>query len=500
MKNDTVRVFRSDFEAFVQKAFGYQHDGQKLGRHPYIDHLCYELAKVGGGETKRLVINLPPRHLKTFLAAICLTVWTLGHKPSAKIMIVTYSEALAKDIAYQIRNILRSNWYQKTFPTRLAEDRLSVFDFGTTKGGSVYAVSADGSITGRGADLIIFDDPLDIKDAGNLEQIEKVNQRFDTLISSRLNNPKEGQLIIIAHRLHECDLSGHVLGQGGWHHIALPLIAPRKKTYELGHDRWERKKDELLRPDVFTSKDIDRLRANTVNPDFETFYQQSAEQGAQLRIKREHFPTVTTRHFRDGPVVLSVDAGQRRGPNSSFSVIQAWTPFGGGHILIDQWRDKCDYEELCLNFWRLIRRHRPAACLIEEAANGFALISDARRKKWLRIVPVEPGGRSKTRRLSPHITTIRSRRIHLPDTAMWREAFINEFVDFPSGPNDDQVDATTQYLDWISNNPRLEIPAPRALSLWQILGARQRLNNGLCYRRAPTHALGWRLFNRGKSQ
>jgi predicted phage terminase large subunit-like protein len=463
MRNDFVSVFRRDFEAFAQKAFGQQHGGEGLGRQRYIDYLCHELAKVADGETKKLVINLPPRHLKTFLAAICLTAWMLGRKPSAKIIVVTYSEALAKDIAYQIRDILKSNWYKEIFTTRLAEDRSSVFDFGTKQGGSVYAVSADGSITGRGADLIIFDDPLDIKDAGNLEQIQKVNQRFDTLISSRLNNPKTGQFIIIAHRLHECDLSGHVLGQGGWRHVALPLIAPRKKTYDLGHERWERMKDELLRPNAFTRKDINRLRANTMNPDFDTFYQQSAERGAQLRIKRDHFIAVPTRYFLDKPVVLSVDAGQRRGPNSSFSVIQAWTPFDNDHILIDQWREKCDYEELRSAFWRFVRHYRPAACLIEDASNGCALISQA-RKRGLDVVDLVPDGRSKTSRLSPHVRTIRNRHIHLPDDALWRDAFITEFVEFPTGPNDDQVDATSQYLDWIAKHPSLKSPAPRALA------------------------------------
>jgi hypothetical protein len=117
---------------------------------------------VAEGKTQKLVINLPPRHLKTFLGAICFSAWRLGRKPSLKIIIVTYSEAAAKEIAYQIQRILGARWYQSIFATRLAKGRSSVTDFGTKQGGSLVAVSADGSITGRGGDLIIYDDPLNI--------------------------------------------------------------------------------------------------------------------------------------------------------------------------------------------------------------------------------------------------------------------------------------------------------------------------------------------------
>ena len=137
-----------------------------------------------------------------------------GVESAEKILIVTYSEQLALHIAYLVRKILQSTWYMKYFPTRLADDRTRVADFATTAGGGVYAVSAQGSITGRGATVIIFDDPLNIDDAGNLDQIQKVNERFDTVIMSRLDNPKTGRVVIIGHRIHPNDLSAHVL-EGG---------------------------------------------------------------------------------------------------------------------------------------------------------------------------------------------------------------------------------------------------------------------------------------------
>jgi hypothetical protein len=139
-------------------------------------------------------------------------------------MVVTYSDQLAEHITYHIRRVLQAPWFTKLFTTRVAGDRSKVDDFATSHGGQVFATSIGGALAGRGADLIIFDDPLDLKDASNERQIAVVNQRFDSLVMSRLNDPRTGRVVIIAHRLNDNDLSAHVIKQGGWRHVALPLV------------------------------------------------------------------------------------------------------------------------------------------------------------------------------------------------------------------------------------------------------------------------------------
>ena len=267
------------------------------------------------------MINLPPRHLKTFLAGIYLPAWVLAKDPSARIMIITYNDQLAEHITYQIRRVLKSNWFMSVFKTRVAEDRSKVGDFATSQGGSVFATSIGGALAGRGADLIIFDDPLDLKDAGNERQIELVNQRFDNLVMSRLNDPRTGRVVVIAHRLNDNDLSAHVRRQGGWRHVVLPLTASRKATYDLGFDEWVRERGELLRPGSYTKKKIKHLQATTINPDFELFYQQGRGGGRRMSLKAKHFPTVDASTLPKLPIILSVDPGQRPGVNNSFSVI-----------------------------------------------------------------------------------------------------------------------------------------------------------------------------------
>ena len=458
-------LIRNDFASFVRKAFCHDHDGKKLGKEKYINYLCFELERVAEGETRRLVINLPPRHLKTFLAAIYLPAWVLAKTPSARIMIITYSEQLAEDITYKIRRVLRSAWFKKIFKTRVAEDRSKVGDFATTQGGAVFATSVGGALAGRGADLIIFDDPLDLKDAGNLKQVELVNQRFDSLILSRLNDPRTGRIVIIAHRLNDNDLSAHVGKQGRWRHVVLPLIATRKKSYDLGYDTWVRNPAELLRPGTYTPKQLTQLAMNTINPDFELFYQQGLGHGARMTIKAEHFSLIDSNLVSGSPVILSIDPSQGRGVKNSYCVIQAWSPYHGDHVLLEQWREQCTYDRLKSAYWWFVRQFRPSVVLIEATANGPALISEAKRRSTPIVVEIAPDGRSKAARLLTHVPLIRGAHIHLAEAAAWHADYVNEFVNFPSAPFDDQVDATTQYLDWVAANPVPGLPPQRAIAV-----------------------------------
>jgi hypothetical protein len=292
MTSEFKSLLRTHFQSFVRKAHAELNSGEKLGNQPYIDHMCDELVECGPGSGGRLVINVPPGHGKTFIDTICFAAWTLAHRPSAKIIIVTCGEHLAKDIAYKVREILRQPWFKEIFDTRVAKDRSSVLDFATTDGGAFGS-----KITGRRADLIIVDDPLDIGDASNIDEIEHVNNLFDTVLVSRLNNPKKGSIIIVADRLHENDLSGHVLADEDtdWKSVVLPLIA----THATKHGNWRREEGDLL-PNAFSLRDVERLRRNTVNPDFETLYQQDPSGGfvsapapitiAALREVADRFP------------------------------------------------------------------------------------------------------------------------------------------------------------------------------------------------------------------
>ena len=453
MRHDLNLLLRNDLLSFAQKAF-WEMNAQRMPEDRYLELLASRLAEVVTGDSKRLIVNLPPRHFKSWIGSVCLSAWILGRDPSAKILMVTYGQELADKIAHTIRGIMRSEWYRELFKkTRLAKSRSKLVDFVTTAGGGVRSVSIEGGVTGHGADYILIDDPTELKDCDNVKRLDRVVELFDTEILTRLNNPKRGRVVIIAHRVNEDDLPGHLLEQGRWEHLKLPLIAMRRRSYKLPDGGvWIREKGELLRPDAFTQRDIELLQVAR-RPGFETVQQQNPG-GTKLRIKPEHFgqfPSALV-PMSDAGVVLSVDPGQKGGPTNSFSVVQAWLPVRGNHVLLEQWRDQAHYPVLREAVRRMIKRHNASAVLIEDTNQGPSLVSEIRPHPGMRICPIIPIG-DKVERVRKHQALIRYGRIQLPSDAVWRESFIAEWRLFPCAGYDDQVDATAQYLEWISNNP-----------------------------------------------
>jgi predicted phage terminase large subunit-like protein len=449
-------LFRKDFFSFARKALR-ELQGTRLGDEPYLKYLAKELDLFAKGKTHRLIVNLPPGHLKTLLGSVCLTAWLLAHEPSLKIMIVTHAEHLSKTIARNIREIVQSAWYGEIFETRIRRGHAEVTDFGMTSGGGVFVTSFSSGFTGHRGDVIIVDDPHDIGDP--VERIASTVETFNMKLLSRLNDRKNGRVLVIAHRVHECDLSARLLGKGRrWKHVVLPLVATRDQTYEMPSGTWLRRKGELLRPDSFGPEDIEELRENSFNPSFDMLYQQDCDFQALPPIERHHFRTFQAPPSPFAPVVLSVDAGMTNTPRSAFSVIQAWCPEAGRHFLLDQFREQCDLVALQDQIRRFRKWYRPVAILIERAANGHALISLLTRKYGELVIPVDLDNRSKSARLRVHAQTILHLDICIPAAAPWTEGFIKEFVEFPKGKYTDQIDATTQYLD---RAPELAALPPR---------------------------------------
>lgn len=453
MKNEIKRVLRTDFLAFARKAIR-ELDGTLVSDDQYLEYLATYLMAVADGKTKRLLINMPPRHLKTLLASICLPAWVLAHEPNKKIMVVTYSEDLAHYIASSIRAILCADWFMKLFDTRIAKGHAAAMNFATAAGGALYAASIDGSVTGFGADLIIVDDPHNITDAGHPKQLERTIERFDTIIMSRLNNRKKGRIVVIAHRIHDADLPAHLIAGGGWTHAVLPLIATCDQTYETAYGPWHRRKDTLLRPDADDLHEAKRLRAKHVNPPFDLLYQQDADGQALPSITADHFANYIPGSLGSVSHVISIDTGTDEGDRRSFSVIQVWATNGANHFLVAQYRERCDFEDLLRAARLSCRRYSQSPVLIEATANGPALISKLKRMWPKRVVAITPRG-SKSTRLRPHIEQIVAGRVRLPLGEPFCQGFVDEFLCFPHGRHTDQVDAFSQYLSWVTDNPEL---------------------------------------------
>jgi predicted phage terminase large subunit-like protein len=456
-----ANVIRSSFGAFVSYAFLMIH-GEKLGHQPYVDHLCYAISRLIDGKINRLLINLPPQHLKSFIGTICLAAFLLGKNPRLRIILVAYNDMFAEALSGKIRDMMQSPWYQQAFTTRIKDGHSRANDFETRDGGGVFAASATGAITGRPADFILYDDPHEISDWNNDRKLNLVWANFNTVLS-RLSDKVSGRILVVAHRVSDKDLSSYLLAEKGWKYVRLPLIAVKARTYELGHEEWTREKGDVLRPEAYPPAELQRLRRTQVAPPFELFCQQGLGSQTALKARPEHFQNFAQHQTPIGPVVLSIDPGYGGGPNASRSVIQAWKHQSKQHYLIDQFCEQCDAEELRMAFWFFVRKYHPSVALVENTANGPALYSRIRRKAWFEVKMIVPRRDSKAIRFNDHLPKIRNKHVYLPEFAVWREAFVAEVVAFP-GEFDDQIDAMTQYLDFMDSDPSISQPRTRVTS------------------------------------
>src|SRR5437899_4846577 len=205
-------ILRSDLGYFAERCFYDLNPQAAFLTNWHIEVIAAKLAAVREGKIRRLIINLPPRHLKSLLASIAFPAWCLGHGPSAQILCVSYAQELADKLSRDCRRILASDWYQRLFPTRLAPRHQPVPEFETTAQGSRVATSVGGVLTGRGADIIVIDDPLKPEEALSQTQRQAANEWYDHTLYSRLNDKLTGAIVLIMHRLHESLASGMTRG------------------------------------------------------------------------------------------------------------------------------------------------------------------------------------------------------------------------------------------------------------------------------------------------
>src|SRR5438445_5586124 len=196
-------VLRQDFGTFVARCFHDLNPQTELARSWHLDVIAAKLTAVRQGTIRRLIINLPPRHLKSLLASIAFPAWCLGHDPSAQILSVSYGQELADKLARDCRSIMMSAWYRRIFSTRLAAHCQAVQEFVTTAQGYRLATSNGGVLTGRGADIILIDDPLKPEEALSEAQRQAANEWYDHTLYSRQNDKQHGAIVIIMQRLHE---------------------------------------------------------------------------------------------------------------------------------------------------------------------------------------------------------------------------------------------------------------------------------------------------------
>src|SRR5947208_278632 len=446
-------VLRQDFGTFAARCFHDLNPQTELARSWHLDVIAAKLTAVRQGTIRRLIINLPPRHLKSRMASPAFPAWCLGHDPSAQILCVSYAQDLADKLARDCRSTTISPWYQRIFPTRLAPQRQAVQEFITTRQGYRLATSTGGVLTGRGADLILIDDPLKPEEALSRARREATNEWYANTLYSRLNDKCSGAIVIIMQRLHEDDLVGHVLGQEPWEVVCFPAIAEAEEVHEIatiwGPRRFTRRRGDALHPERESLATLEHIRRTIGEYNFAGQYQQApAPLGGGL-VKAAWFKRYAEneRPERFERIVQSWDTANKATELSDFSVCTTWGMRDKNLYLLGVLRRRLEYPALK----RAVREQRDHfganVVLIEDKASGTQLIQELIADGCYVVTRYQPTT-DKIMRLHAQTGMIENGFVHIPETAPWLAEYLHEMTVFPNGKHDDQVDSTAQFLDW----------------------------------------------------
>ncbi|MGH1590599.1 DUF5681 domain-containing protein [Methylobacterium phyllosphaerae] len=245
-------ALRADLALFVEQAFATLEPGTAFSPNWHYEHLCWALMRVLRGEVRRLIINVPPRSGKSIIASVALPMFAVGHAPNRRIICVSHTEDLARKFSIDRRAIAQSSWFGAAFPAfRPTGRRPRDLEMTTTLRGSVLAAGMGGAVLGRGADLIVIDDPIKAVDALSQAERRRVNEAFDSTLLTRLNDKQRGAIVIVMQRLHADDLVGHVVARDDWEMVSLPAIATEDACHRLSDvpgDCYRRRAGELLHP------------------------------------------------------------------------------------------------------------------------------------------------------------------------------------------------------------------------------------------------------------
>ena len=441
---------RQDFRAFAQRAFPIVDNGLlEPARH--IDIICRLLEKVEDGDVRRALVCIPPRYLKTYLISIAYTAYLLGRNPKTRIICASYGGQLTEKFCADTLKLMKSPWYRRIFPgTHLDPKKQNKIEIGTTAGGYRFATSVGATLTGRGADYIIIDDPLKADEAHSPTARDNCIDWFNSAVHTRFNHPKKGRMIVVAQRLHAQDLPGHLLEVGGWEPVILPAINPTTQTYDFvkGGSEGYFKAGRILQPSRHDRELLALYKEQMGEQNFEAQFNQSPLPPGGATFREEWIQRYET---APGPakvqaVIQSWDTAYEGDEENSYSVCTTWAKCADGYHLLHVWRGHPGFPELVKKVQELRAKFKASMVIVEKKASGISLIetlNEPGKMPWLHYVLPEKG---KVERAQQQSVKFEQGLIWLPNEAEWLAAYEAELFQFPHGKHDDQVDSTVQLL------------------------------------------------------
>lgn len=451
---------------FIRQAWPILEPETEYLHNWHIDLVCEYLEAVTAGEITRLIIDIPPRYMKSLSVSVCWPVWEWIRRPSLRFMFAGYSAELSTDHSMSRRRILESDWFRANWPhVELAGDQNVKTKYENTARGVMLATSFGGKATGMGGNRLVIDDPVNPRKAYSDAERKGANEEYDRTFSTRLDDKKRDAIVVVMQRIHDDDLVGHILGKatgGDWTVLKIPAEArdAHVVTFPRSGRQVHRPAGDVLWPEREGPAELAAVREDLGPTDYEAQYQQEPAPPAGTVVQ-----LAWLRYYREPPaafdeLVQSWDCSFKDEKTSDYVVGQIWGRRGAACYLLAQYRARAD-----LPATLTMIRHASAAWpraslkLVEEKANGAAVIATL-RSEVPGLVPINPTD-SKLARLHAVTPSFEAGNVYLPDPAYleagdrsWVPDYVLELTRFPKATHDDQVDATTQALSRLRANAR----------------------------------------------
>ena len=447
-------ILRQDFASFIGKVFATINPGIEYEHNWHIELLSDYLISVEINEIKRLIINIPPRALKSVCVSVAWPAWILGHDPTKRIMVASYAQSLSIKHSLDTRLVMNSDWYAELFPhTKLSKKHNLKSKFMTTEHGFRMATSVGGMSTGEGGDILIIDDPHNPSHIHSPKRRQNVVEWYEQSFSSRLNNKKKGAIVLVMQRLHEEDLCGYLLKNSpkNWHLLKLPVSADESITYQCGKNSYEYKSGSSLHRERYDTSILDKISEEMGRDNFAAQYMQTPIPLSNAILNYDDICWYEKLDQEPNYIVQSWDTAIKTSEHSDYSVCTTWAVLGEHYYLIDMIRKKMAYPELKNKVRTLYDKFGTKILLIEDKGSGQSIIQDLRAEGIQSIVAIKPKF-DKITRFASIVPLFQASIVKLPKYL--DNAALKELTSFPNVTHDDIVDSVSQFLGYMKAHAR----------------------------------------------
>ena len=476
---------------FVQQAWPIVEPGVPFIGGWHIEQICEHLEACSQGDLKKLLINIPPRHSKSTIVSVMWPMWEWLTDPAQKFLCASYSGNLSIRDNLKARRLIQSPWYQERWGHmfKLAGDQNAKQRYENDKTGYRLATSVGGTATGEGGSRLLLDDPHSAQEAQSDAFREAAVEWFDVVWSTRLNDPKKDVMVTIMQRLHERDISGHIMDDiGGWEHLIIPAEWDgQRRSTSVGEYYPRTEMGELICPDRFGEKEIADLKKLLGQYSSAGQLQQepSPAEGGILKTKYFNFWPADVGLPPFEYILQSYDCAfteKSTGDPTACTVWAIFTHEGSRHVmLIDAWDEHLSYPNLrekAIKGWGteyggskmdspFTRNKRPDRILVEAKASGQSLLQDLRMAN-VPAIGYNPGNADKISRAHQAAPTLELGLCWIPESKKtpghpvnWASGFIKQLAKFPVATHDDYVDTFTQAIIYFKNDGFFDLPVAR---------------------------------------